>query len=200
MAGSFVQAEIVYGYFQDCCDIDASIYTHVQGGQRGMTMTETQSIDGHKFSCVTASAKQVRGKHPDILLADEVCEIADELVYSALPMVNDSPHQLVVMASTFHKIFGIFQETWDNAEERGYLRIQWDIFDVVKPFTDDVWTRPEYAKIAGMEQLKGYAKGRHGDPEGWIPIENIIQAWREKPTVEWFEVEYLGNRDRTSVV
>ena len=109
-------------------------------------------------------------------------------------MINDSKHPLVIMASTFHKIFGIFQETWDNAEERGYLRIQWDIFDVVKPFTDEVWERPEYEKVTGLDKLKEYTKGRRGDPEGWIPIENVIQAWREKPTLEWFEVEYLGSR------
>lgn len=194
MGGSFVQAEIVYGYFTDYCDIDASIVSYVDGGSRGITMTETKSLPGYKFSCVTASPKQVRGKHPDILIADEACEIADELVHSALPMINDSKHPLVIMASTFHKIFGIFQETWDNAEERGYLRIQWDIFDVVKPFTDEVWERPEYAKVTGLDKLKEYTKGRRGDPEGWIPIENVIQAWREKPTLEWFEVEYLGSR------
>lgn len=194
MGGSFVQAEIVYGYFTDYCDIDASIVNHVDGGQRGITMTETKSVSGYKFSCVTASPKQVRGKHPDILIADEACEISDELIHSALPMINDSKHPLVIMASTFHKIFGIFQETWDNAEERGYLRIQWDIFDVVQPFTDAVWDDPQYAKISGMDKLREYAKERHGDPEGWIPIENVIQAWREKPTLEWFEVEYMGSR------
>lgn len=191
MAGSFAQAEIVYNYFSDYCEIDPSIKNHVAGN---ITMTETEGIGGHTFSCVTASPKQVRGKHPDVLISDETCETSDELIHSALPMVNDSANPLVIMASTFHKIFGIFQETWDNADEFGYLRIQWDIFDVCKPFSQSIFSDPQYANVSGMRELQAYTQGRCGDPEGWVPIENVIQAWREKPTKDWFEVEYLGNR------
>jgi hypothetical protein len=197
MGGSLVQAEIVYGYFTDYCDIDASVKTSVAGE---ITMTETEAIEGHTFSCVTASPKQVRGKHPDALLSDETCETSDELIDSALPMVNDSAHPLVIMASTFHKIYGRFAEIWDNAEEKGYLRIQWDIFDVALPFPADYWKNGKtkdgknVRDIAGVEKLRAYAKGRTGDPNGWITIEAIVQAWREKPTENWFEVEYLGTR------
>ena len=53
----------------------------------------------------------MRGKHPDVLISDETCETSDELIESALPMVNDSEYPLVVMVSTFHKIFGRFAET-----------------------------------------------------------------------------------------
>ena len=186
-----MQAGIVYDYFRDYCDIDASIKNHVDGNG---TMTETQASDGQTFSCVTASEKQVRGKHPDVLISDETCETSDELIDSALPMVNDSKNPLVIMASTFHKIYGRFQETWDNAEERGYLRIQWDIFDVCSPFDPNIWEQPEVKKISGIEKLKAFAKGRSGDPDGWIMITSVIQAWREKPTENWFEVEYLGTR------
>lgn len=201
MGGSLVQAEIVYGYFTDYCDIDASIQDRIDGN---VTMTETRATAGNTFSCVTASPKSVRGKHPDVLISDETCETDDELIHSALPMVNDSANSLVIMASTFHKIYGIFQETWDNADQRGYLRIQWDIFDVCKTFTPDYWEKgilhdgSKVAKISGIEKLKKYAGGRTGDPEGWVPIENVVQAWREKPTEDWFEVEYLGSRPSSS--
>lgn len=191
MGGSLVQAEIVYGYFTDYCDIDASIATTVAGE---ITAARTEALDGHTFSCVTASPKQVRGKHPDVLMSDETCETSDELIDSALPMVNDSKNPLVVMASTFHKMFGRFAETWDNAEQMGYHRIQWDIFDVATTFDANIWDQPEIAKIEGIEKLKKFAAGRTGDPEGWVPIDNIIQAWREKPTEDWFEVEYMGSR------
>lgn len=191
MAGSLVQAGIVYDYFTGYCDIHHTVSQSVAGQ---VTQSYTEAEDGHYFSCVTASPKQVRGKHPDALLSDETCETSDELIDSALPMVNDSKHPIVVMASTFHKIFGRFAETWDNAEQRGYLRIQWDIFDVCSPFSPTIWEDPKYKDIQGIEKLKAFAKGRTGDPEGWVPIENVIQAWREKPTQDWFEVEYLGTR------
>lgn len=191
MGGSAVQATIVYNYFKDYCYIDASVGTHIQGKPKAMM---TMGIAGNYFSSVTASTKQTRGKHPDTFISDETCETTDELIHSALPMVDSSQKPLVIMASTFHKIYGIFQETWDNAEERGYLRIQWDIFDVCKTFPADFWERPEIANITGIEKLKAHAKGRTGDPDGWVPIDNVIQAWREKPTEDWFEVEYLGSR------
>lgn len=191
MGGSAVQATIVYNYFKDYCDIDESIERHIKGKPKAMM---TMGIDGNYFSSVTASTKQTRGKHPDTFISDETCETTDELIHSALPMVDSSQSPLVIMASTFHKIYGIFQETWDNAEERGYLRLQWDIFDVCKTFPADFWEQPEIAKITGIDKLKAHAKGRTGDPDGWVPIQNVIQAWREKPTDDWFEVEYLGSR------
>ena len=192
MGGSQVQADVVYGYFSDYCDVVPNVKTYVKGN---ITASETIGARAENtFGSVTASQKQVRGKHPDILLSDETCETADELILAALPMVNDSKHPLVIMASTFHKIYGIFQETWDDAEQRGYLRIQWDIFDVVRSFDPNIWESPEYEATKDLDQLKALAKGRTGDPEGWIPIENVIQAWREKPTLDWFLVEYMGSR------
>lgn len=191
MGGSAVQATIVYNYFKDYSDIDASISNQIQGRSKAISTTADA---GNYFSSVTASTKQTRGKHPDVFISDETCETTDELIHSALPMVDSSQNPLVIMASTFHKIFGIFQETWDNAEERGYLRIQWDIFDVVKPFPADFWEQPEIAKLSDITRLKAMARGRTGDPDGWIPIANVIQAWREKPTLDWFEVEYMGSR------
>ncbi len=197
MGGSAVQATIVYNYFKGYCDIHESIAGHIDGVAKAI---ETKANEGAYFSSVTASTKQTRGKHPDVLISDETCETSDELVHSALPMVDSSQNPLVVMASTFHKIFGIFQETWDSADQRGYYRIQWDIFDVCKPYAGDYWENgilgdgTPVANIAGIDKLKAHAKGRTGDAEGWVPIENVIQAWREKPTEDWFEVEYLGSR------
>jgi len=191
MAGSLVQAAVVYDYITAYADMDSTVHSTIEGN---LTQSYTEAKEGHYIACVTASTKQVRGKHPDVLLSDETCETSDELIDSALPMINDSANPLVVMASTFHKIFGRFAETWDNAEQRGYLRIQWDIFDVCLPFDKNIFDDPKYAIIHDIQKLKEYTKGRTGDVEGWVPIENVIQAWREKPTVDWFEVEYLGTR------
>lgn len=207
MGGSQVQAEIVYGYFKDYTEIGTNKDIENETGKAtgvgafikgDATRNRTDSVGGNYFSCVTASQKQVRGKHPDVLLSDETAETDDDVVYAALPIVNSSANPLVVMASTFHQIFGVFQEVWDNADQLGYARFQWDIFDVAKQFSADVWERPEFKAIYDIEKLKELAKGRTGDPDGWIPIENIIQAWREKPTLDWFLVEYMGDRPSAS--
>lgn len=192
MGGSLEQAKGVYVYFSNHCFESEAIINDLPSEP---TMSRSVSDEGNYFKAVAASQKQIRGPHPDILFIDEACETKDELILSALPMVNTSPNQLVVMTSTFHKIFGLFQETWDKAEEQGYCRLSWDIFDVTKKFDESIWDDPEYVRtIPDLAELKKRAKGRTGDEEGWIPVTNIVQAWREKTTVDWFDVEYMGSR------
>jgi hypothetical protein len=199
MGGSLQQAQGVYTYFT------SHIYAHsgiVDVLPDEPTMKETRTDKGNYFKAVAASPKAVRGPHPDHLFIDEACETKSELIHDAMPMVNTSPNSLIVMTSTFHKIFGMFQETWDQAEELGWVRLSWDGFDVAQSFSPDIWKDPELLKHisdltieqAGEHSLEYRAAGRTGDPDGWIPIENIIQAWREKTSLSYFDVEFMGSR------
>jgi len=192
MGGSLEQAKVVYNYFQDHCYMDPVILNSLpKEPQIQQTKNENEAV----FKAVAASLKQIRGPHPDILFADEVCETKDEYVLAALPMVDTSPDPLIVMTSTFHKVFGVFQEIWDRAEELGYQRFSWDVFDVVTPFDPSIWNDKQLNReIPDLHKLKAKANGRTGDPEGWIPIDNVIQAWRERMSDDWFEVEYMGSR------
>ena len=192
MGGSENQAKELYNYFTDYCFVDGE---RLEGIPKDPTITHTELDTGKYFKAVTASPKQVRGPHPDYLLIDEACEVKDELILAALPMVNSSPNPVVVITSTFHKLFGLFQEIWDAADEMGYARYSWDIFDVVTPFDPAVWDDKEYNRqIPDLQELRTLAAGRTGDPEGWVPIANVIQAWRSKPTLDWFLVEMMGSR------
>src|SRR4051794_35443831 len=192
MGGSLEQAKGVYNYFTGHIFASEAIVDSLPDEP---TMLRTKTDKGNYFRAVAASLKQVRGPHPDILFIDEMCEVKDDLALSAIPMVDSSPTPLVVMTSTFHKIFGLFQETWDRADELGWARLSWDAFDVVKEFDPAIWDHPELRRqIPDLDNLRKRAAGRSGDPEGWIPVENLIQAWREKPTVDYFDVEYMGPR------
>lgn len=203
MGGSLEQAKNVYNYFSGHCFAHESIYQNLPSEP---TMNRTQSDIGNYFKAVAASQKQIRGPHPDVLFVDEACETKDELILSALPMINTSANSLVVMTSTFHKIFGLFQEYWDKADVMNYCRLSWDIFDVTFTFSQDVFKNEDLIRAipdftiaqAGERSLEWRAKGRTGDDEGWIPIGNIIQAWREKDTLDWFDVEYMGSRPSAS--
>ncbi len=196
MGGSLEQAKNVYNYFSNHCYAHDSIVGNLPTEP---TMQRTESDLGNYFKAVAASPKQIRGPHPDVLMIDEACETKDELILSALPMVNTSSHSMVIMTSTFHKIFGLFQETWDKADEQGYVRLSWDAFDVTMSFDPKMWDDPELKKnIPDLNLLKKRANGRTGDPEGWIPVENLLQAWRGKPTIDWFDVEYMGSRPSAS--
>lgn len=196
MGGALEQAKIVYGYFTKIVYSDPNI---LESLPKDPMMEMTKAKEGHYFKCVAASLKQVRGPHPDVLMADEVCETSDELVDAALPMVDTSEDPLRVLTSTFHKVFGIFQDVWDRAPELGYTRYSWDIFDVVKVFSPRIWDDPKLKReIPDLDKLKALSGGRIGDPEGWVPIENVINAWRGKRTLDWFLVEYMGSRPSIS--
>lgn len=192
MGGSLMQAQGVYTYFTNHIFANEAIVDCLPDDP---TMKGTKSDKGNYFKAVAASQKQVRGPHPDNLYIDEACETKDELILSALPMIDTSSRPLIVMTSTFHKIFGLFQEIWDQAEELGYVRLSWDIFDVTREFDPAIWQDAELNRqIPDLAQLAKRATGRTGDPEGWVPVANIIQAWREKSSIDWFDVEYMGLR------
>jgi hypothetical protein len=199
MGGSLLQAQGVYNYFIGHIYAQTSILNALPGEP---TINKTESDKGNYFKAVAASPKAVRGPHPDNLFIDEACETKDQLILDAMPMVNTSDYSQVVMTSTFHKIFGYFQETWDRAEELGWVRLSWDSFDVCQQFDRAIWHNERLTREipdlnidqAGEKSLEHRSAGRTGDPEGWIPVANLIQAWREKGTVDYFDVEFMGSR------
>jgi len=196
MGGSLAQAKIVYGYFSG---IVFSTEPALRFCKKDPLMEHTESEEGNYFKALPASPKAVRGPHPDILLGDEVCEAKDEIIADALPMVTSSENPLTILTSTFHKIFGAFQEIWDKAPELGYTRFSWDIFDVTKSFDKAIWKDPELnRRIPDLHKLEELANGRTGDPEGWVRIENLIDAWQGKRTIDWFLVEFMGTRPSAS--
>lgn len=192
LGGSLEQATGVYNYFIGHVYAEQAI---IDALPKKPTMHRTKTDAGNYYRAVAASQKQVRGPHPQDLNIDEACEATDEIILSALPMVDTAENPLVVLTSTFHKIFGFFQETWDKADQLGYVRLSWDIFDVTQSFDPAIWNDARLnLEIPDLAQLMERAGGRTGDSEGWVPIANIIQAWREKPTLDWFDVEYMGLR------
>ena len=196
LGGSLEQATGVYNYFISHVYAEQSV---VDSLPKKPTMDRTKTDKGNYYRAVAASQKQVRGPHPDDLNIDEACEAKDEIILAALPMVDTAPDPLVILTSTFHKIFGLFQETWDKANELGYVRLSWDIFDVLQQFDPAIWDDPKLNReIPDLAKLKERATGRTGDPEGWVPLDNIIQAWREKPTLDYFDIEYMGLRPSAS--
>lgn len=196
MGGSLTQAKIMYGYFSAIIFSNKHILNFCK---KDPLQEHTESKVSNYFKALPASPKAVRGPHPDVLLADEVCEAKDEIMHDALPMVTSSPTPLTILTSTFHKIFGIFQEIWDQADELGYTRFSWDIFDVTKSFDPAIWDDEELKRqIPDLDELKKLCNGRVGDPEGWVLIENIISAWQGKPTKDWFLVEFMGTRPSAS--
>src|SRR3954462_12339028 len=93
MGGSLEQAKGVYNYFTGHIYASEAIADSLPDEP---TMLRTKTERDNYFRAVAASLKQVRGPHPDCFFPDEACEIKDDLILSAMPMVDSSPTPLVV--------------------------------------------------------------------------------------------------------
>lgn len=137
LGGSKQQSNIMYRYFTE--HIHQTKYLEgnlVSDYTKSETVFHTGTIES-----LAASEKQVRGPHVDLLILDEVCEIDDELIRSALPMVTGSSHGRIIMLSTPHRFLGVFQEYWDNHELYGFKRHgPW-------PLTNCTWIDQEWVEL-----------------------------------------------------
>ena len=130
MAGSGEQAKRVYEYttqFWFCVPGLAEVLL-----EKDPLQSLTQLKNGVSLSCVPASEKAARGKHVPGFVADESCQEdprVGRVLQAAVQGVLSEPNFTIVLLSTFHVPFGFFQEAWDLAEERGFKRYRWDVYD-----------------------------------------------------------------------
>jgi len=206
LGGSETQAKIVYTEVGKSIDLDQDVAIRTVKNLQ----SEILHQDGQRIVCAAASTKQTRGGHAGGLdrksltdeeydtndfgskekggglTIDEECEAEEEVVLSALPIVNTAKPSVIIRMSTFHKAIGTFQKTWDNAPALGYTRYEWDIFDVCEPCKEN-------CNQCFKEFREKYCKGKAKKSVGWVAIAEIKQAWREcEENRQWFEVEYMG--------
>jgi len=100
--------------------------------------SKTKLKNGVHLKCIANSPTQTRGKHPPVLAADEACQEdtgKDKNVKSAINMVFSEKDYIVMLFSTWHVPIGIFQEYWDQADKRGFVKYKWDVFDTAQKCT-----------------------------------------------------------------
>ena len=112
LGGSGGQSDIMYSYLKD--DIYKTKY--LESKLIANPTKRKTEFEGGFVKALTASETSVRGPHPELLILDEVAAAKDEIIRSALPMISGSLHGRIIMLSTPHKMFGVFQEYWDSAE------------------------------------------------------------------------------------
>lgn len=133
LGGSLEQSKRMYSYFRN------DVYRTPLLSKRltdEPTMRETRFVKG-KVQALAASSKQVRGPHVECLIIDEVCEADEEIILDALPMPLGSLHGRLIMLSTPHRFFGIFQDFWEEHKEYHYTRFgPWSLYDCpwIEPF------------------------------------------------------------------
>lgn len=173
-------------------------------------------------NCKPGTEKQVRGKHMSVLAIDEVCQEdarVESAFLAALQTVISEEDSIVLLFSTFHLPSGLFQEYWDNAEEKGFTRVKWNVFDTMAPCTrgleeatvDDPkalcycekceLTAPDFVlDDRGNKKQVGWkwCYGKARESEGWESFDKIVKAMRMNIGTEMFDVEFCCSRPNYS--
>ncbi len=206
VAGSLAQALYLFEYAKE-------LFGEPEVQQADILEKETKTLartrTGAWFKVAPASTKAVRGLHAHgrgmLLILDEEAEMEPDIVRAALKVVKDAEPAIILRISTNHKVMGTFADLVDNHERLGYELYQWDSFDVAKidhwrgnepnwdfyllPYSA-FYSEGELQKM--KEDLRKYWNMKPRERvDGWIRMEEIIQAFVESPR-EWFEVEDLG--------
>jgi len=127
------QAGVVYHYTKNFWDCKPSMAKAVLKGEPLATLTTLKN--GVELKLATASEKSVRGKHKPGFIADESCTTdasQDKIVQAGMNTIFSEPGFYAVLVSTFHVPVGLYQEIWDDAEQRGFKRYKWNCFDSMK--------------------------------------------------------------------
>jgi len=217
MAGSSEQAKQVYHYTKSFWDCHPGLARALLEDEP--LMTETRLKNGVVLKIISASEKQARGKHNAGFCADETCQEAentDRLISAAMQGAMSEPSFMVMLLSTFHHPIGLFQEVWDFAEERGYKRYNWNVYDSMErcdvgletatpedpkalefcrtqcpltekaPVFDDLGTQTGWV-------MKGCC-GKARDAQGFLARKNVIIAKKMNRGTNVFAVEYENER------
>lgn len=173
-------------------------------------------------NCKPGTEKQVRGKHMSVLAIDEVCQEdarVETAFRAALQTVLSEEDSIVLLFSTFHLPSGLFQEYWDQAEEKGFHKVKWNVFDTMSPCSRGLehatpedpkalcycekcdLTAPDIVlddrgnkKQVGWKWCYGHAR----DVSGWASYEEIASAMRMNIGTNIFETEFCCNRPNYS--
>lgn len=228
LAGAQDQAMIVYEYTANfltrCIPVVREKLLDGEPLQK-----KTKLKNGVSLKCIANSPTQTRGKHPPGLVCDEACQKdtgKDENVRSAINMVFSEEDFSILIMSTFHVPIGIFQEYWDEADAKGFVKYKWDIYDTaVKCTLPDKCTfcngRDKSCKFCkGKGKIKckecfltkkekefdidgnligfsyGGCNGRCLTSEGYTPIENLFAA-KSINDPETYTTEFECHRPRT---
>jgi hypothetical protein len=221
MAGSGEQAKRVYEYTTQFWYCVPGLAEALLDGDP--LLSETRLKNGVTLSCVPASEKAARGKHVAGFVADESCQEdarVGRVLQAALQGVLSEPNYVIVLLSTFHVPFGFFQESWDQAEERGYRQYRWNVYDCMVqctvgldeatdddpqaqgycrrecPLTEVATERDAEGRVVG-EYYTG-CDGRARTSSGHLPRDAVIKAKMVNAGTGVWEVEHECQRPTTA--
>jgi hypothetical protein len=217
MAGSSEQAKQMYQYTKGLWDCFPEMARNMLAAEP--LQTETRLVNGTLLKIISASEKQARGKHNAGFVVDESCqegEGTDRMISAAMQGAMSEPDYMIIMLSTFHHPIGLFQEVWDFADERGFGRYKWDVYDSMQKCdagmetaTKDDPCALEYCQTkCSLTEKKSLfddmgdqiswkwrgCNGRARESQGFLPRKNVLIAKKMNRGTNVFAVEFENER------
>jgi hypothetical protein len=208
MAGAGEQAKIVYEYV-------VGFFNCIPGLKAGLLdgaplVSQTKLLTGVRLKCITTSERQARGKHFAGFVGDEAAmddEKSERAMRAAMQGPLSEEDSVVVLLSTFHIPIGLFQEIWDGAEEMGFARYRWDVFDAMEQCTAKVDCKQcylterretEIREEAGKKVIKQETwigcNGKARNSHGYLTRAMVIEDKKMNKGTETFEIEFMNQR------
>ena len=216
VGGSAEQSKVIYTYVKQLWNCIPLMRGRLLDGEP--LTSETRLTTGVILKCIPATEKQSRGKHIPCVVIDEACQsngCSERALRACIQGVASEKNPIIILLSTFHLPTGLFQEYWDQADEKGFKRYRWDCFDTMEKCTRGLETAtPEdpYAKKfclgcfltyphkvineAGAE-VSGKMAGCQGKARlssGWAAFDSIVESRKNNLGTNIFEVEFANER------
>jgi hypothetical protein len=216
MAGSGEQAKRVYEYTKEFWKCIPGLQTGMLSGEPLVRLTRMKG--NVKLVCASSDSQAV-GEHLPGFVADESCTgstTADAKITRSMQGSLDMEDFLIFLLSTFHVPVGLFQETWDNADAKGFKRYKWNCYDTMKtcehgletatkedpkalrycetecPLTRLEEEKDKFGRITGHEWRGCHGRARKS--EGWQTRRQVIEKYVTNLGTRLYMVEHECNR------
>ena len=207
IAGGLDQSQVVYRYVTQLWLCNSTLAAGMLASEPLKTkITMKPEAGGCWLECIPASEKGARGKHTAGLVVDEAAQRdahTDTAITAAIQGPVSEKEYLIILCSTFHTTSGLYQEYWDYANDKGYKRYKWSIFDAMAPCKERIdckkceLTRvlPKFSKDGKLTSIKyeGCA-GKARYSKGWKPFKNVLDSKKQNQGTSVFITEFECER------
>ena len=158
---------------------------------RTPTQRELRLINGSVARVLTQSPRSVRGQHVHKLRCDEVDEFKDK-IWDAVQFIPRSGRcgdrtvrGSIEALSTMHRAYGPMSRVIEKAQGKV---LRWCALDVIE--------RCPPQRDCATCVIRGDCGGRAKDADGFVPVDDVIAAWRRSSDGAW-AAEMMCRRPRT---
>jgi len=124
LAGSSEQANEAYKFCKEFFSAHPYLSSKLKDEP---TKTITLLRNGGFIQRLTCSSKAIMGKHVDLLVLDEPCDVPNELILEAFPIVETSLYPRIVMCGVPKKYLHVFVDIWKNPELWEFKIYNWSL-------------------------------------------------------------------------